>query len=710
MKLVPGACGEIWQLFCRFALRFLSSVESFFGAFLGDQRNWTASGKVIRGGSRFALDRAPCEKSDCQDRPFPATLIGLARTNTEKLLVKLIATFLSVGVLLMAVGHVAAAESDAAKQSPALVNITRQDHQGTVHQIATSSRKGVRVFVFMTGECPVSRTYFPVLNDLYTTWGKNEKDIQLLGVWADVTQSPKQVSTFAEEFSLDFPILLDRDAALGKALQPTTVPEVFVIDPHGEIAYHGRIDDRFLQLGSRKPEPTEDTLKLAVEKVRAGLPVPIATTEPVGCYYELPPMKAPSEAELTFNRDIAPILNANCVICHREGEVGPFTLTSYMDAAKRARQIARVVDEKLMPPWKASQVHGEFEGQRTLTDREIDTLKAWAKTERAEGDPADLPPLPTFASDWKLGEPDLVLEMEEDFDVPAGGPDIFRNFVIPYEIPQDKLVAAVEFKPGDASVVHHSILYIDNSGKAREKDERAAGPGYSTFGGPGFVPAGSIGGWSPGKMPRFLPDGMGRRMHKGADLVMQIHYHPSGKAAKDRSKVGIYFVDKPKQEAFAIWTSSFDLHIPPGEANYKETASYKLPADVTLLSCIPHLHLLGQQMTATAHLPDGSTKVLIDIPQWDFNWQDEYMVAEPYTLPAGTKIVVEATYDNSAANPSNPSSPPQLVTFGEETTDEMLYCFFLVVANEKANTGLVAGDAFTQEVMRRAAHRLKGGK
>lgn len=617
---------------------------------------------------------------------------------------------LSVGVLLVvACGWLPAEEAAKALEASSLINVTRQDHQGNVHQIAANSRKAVRVFVFMTGECPVSRTYFPVLNDLHQAWGANQKDVQLLGIWADVTQTPQEVAGMVKEFSIEFPVLLDRDASLGKALKPTTVPEVFVLDHHGKVAYRGRIDDRFLQLGSRKPAATEDTLKLAVEKVAAGMPVLEPVTKPVGCYYELPPTPSPAEAKLTFNRDIAPILNANCVVCHREGEVGPFTLTSYMDAAKRARQIARVVDTKLMPPWKAAQVHGEFEGQRTLTDREIETLKAWAVSDRAEGDAADLPLLPAAASDWVLGEPDLVLEMEEDFEVPAGGADIFRNFVIPYDIPEDKLVATVEFKPGDASVVHHSLLYLDKSGKARTKDKAAPGPGYSTFGGPGFVPSGSIGGWSPGKMPRPLQDGLGRKMQKGADLVMQIHYHPSGKATKDRSKVGIYFVDKPKNEAFAIWTSSFDLDIPPGEENYKATATYKLPAEVTLLSCIPHMHLLGQQMTATAHLPDGTSQVLIDVPQWDFNWQDEYMLADPMQLPAGTKIEVTAVYDNSENNPTNPSSPPQRVTFGEETTDEMLYCFFLVAAKDPKMTPVVEGDSFTQEVLRRSAHRIKSG-
>lgn len=621
----------------------------------------------------------------------------------------MISLFRPITLLLMIAGcltPLGAAEHAPGPQSLD-VTLQRQDHLGQLHTVAPHSRKAARVLVFLTGECPIARSYFPQLNRLYEAWGKNEGEIELLGVWADVTQSPRQVAEFVHDLDIQFPVLLDRDAELGAALTPTNIPEAFVLNAEGAVLYRGRIDDRYLELGKRRPQATEETLRDAAEAVANDKPVAMARTEPVGCYYELPPQAEAGSAELTYNRDIAPILYANCVVCHREGEVGPFPLTSYLDAAKRARQIAKVVELKLMPPWKAAQTHGEFEGQRTLTKREIATLTAWAKTERAEGDAADRPPLPTFADQWHLGPPDLVLEMDEDFIVPADGPDIFQNFPIPYDIPEDKLVAAVDFKPGDSSVVHHSLLFLDNSGRARKRDAKTPEPGYSTFGGPGFAPSGSIGGWSPGKTPRPLPNGLGRKMDKGSDLVMQIHYHPTGKETRDRSKVGIYFVDKPKDEAFAIWTSSFDLDIPPGEANYKAEASYTLPADLTMLSCIPHMHLLGQEMTVTARLPDGTTRQLIHVPQWDFNWQDEYMYAQPFKLPKGTRLEVVARYDNSEGNPSNPSSPPKRVTFGEETTDEMLYCFFLVVADDPRHVPAIVADTFTQEALRQTTYRLK---
>jgi hypothetical protein len=396
-------------------------------------------------------------------------------------------------------------------------------------------------------------------------------------------------------------------------------------------------------------------------------------------------------------------LFANCVTCHREGEVGPFALTSYQDAAKRAKQIVRVVDRGLMPPWKAAETHGEFEGQRTLTSRQIEVLKAWTDAGRAEGSPSELPALPQFSSGWRLGEPDLIVEMQDEFEVPADGPDLFQNFVIPIDIPEDKLVAVADFIPGNPRIVHHCLLLLDSNHVARKLDSMTPEPGYPSFGDPGFLPTGSIGGWSPGKTPRRLPNQLGRYLKKGSDLVVQIHYHPNGKVEKDRSKIGIYFVDKPAGVAVAIWASAFTHDIPPGESNYRVAASYTLPTDVLMLGCVPHMHLLGREMRAVAKLPDGTQRQLIHVPDWDFNWQDEYHFARPFKMPKGTQLDVEAFYDNSSDNPSNPSSPPQRVTWGEGTTDEMLYCFFFVATDDSRETPLLMRDVLKREILGKAA-------
>jgi hypothetical protein len=329
-------------------------------------------------------------------------------------------------------------------------------------------------------------------------------------------------------------------------------------------------------------------------------------------------------------------------------------------------------------------------GERWLTTRQIELFAQWSRTGRAKGDPADEPPPPEFAEGWQLGEPDLVLTMPDEFTLPPDGPDQLQHFVVATNLAEDRLVAAVEFRPGNRRVVHHCVLFLDSTGAARKLDAATPEPGYLRFGSPGFLPTGSIGGWSVGNTARPLPGGMGRLLKQGSDLVMQIHYHPSGKKEVDRSSVGLYFVKRPIAESLAepakvvdaIWMADYRIDIPPGESNFERATQYTLPKDVILVGIVPHMHLIGRSMNVWAALPDGTRKSLIEIPDWDFNWQDEYYYERPFRLPAGTRIDVAARYDNSAANPANPSSPPARVTYGEQTTDEMLFCFFLLTTEK----------------------------
>jgi hypothetical protein len=276
--------------------------------------------------------------------------------------------------------------------------------------------------------------------------------------------------------------------------------------------------------------------------------------------------------------------------------------------------------------------------------------------------------------------------MAEPFTVPADGPDLLQNFVIPIDIAEDKLVAAVEFHPGNKRVAHHSVLFLDASGAARKLDKATPEPGYANFGGPGFLPSGALGGWSVGNTPRPLPNGMGRYLKKGSDLVVQMHYHPTGKVETDQSEIGLYFVKKPVAESLkepatlvgSIWMANYEMEIAAGEIDYRRSTSYTLPKEVIMVGVVPHMHLLGKAMKVTATLPDKTVKTLIDIRNWNYNWQDEYYYERPFKLPAGTRLDVEAVFDNSDGNPSNPSSPPKRVTWGDGTTDEMLFCFFLL--------------------------------
>jgi hypothetical protein len=475
--------------------------------------------------------------------------------------------------------------------------------------------------------------------------------------------------------------LFDASGELAAQLKPTHVPEAFVLDETLQLAYRGRIDDIYPQIGKRRQQASEHNLQDAILALADGKPVEVNVTKPVGCLFESWEERGAKRA-ITYNRDIAPIVQSNCLVCHREGEVGPFPLASYEDVSKRADQLAAVTSSRQMPPWMPAAGQEHFIGERRLTDFEIKLIADWAKSGAAEGNAADLPPAPEFYPGWRLGEPDLIVSMPEPFDVPAEGADIFQNFVIPIDIPTDKVVAAVDVKAGCKSVVHHVILFLDSNGKARALDSKTPEPGYSSFGGPGFLPTGSIGGWSPGSSGKRLRGDMGRYLKKGSDLVMQVHYHPSGKAERDQTKVGIYFVEKPKNIVAGIWAANYQMDIPADEKQYKMSAEYTVPDEIQLVAIWPHMHLIGRQITATAHLPDGSSKELVSIDNWDFNWQDEYQYKQPISLPKGTRLHVEAIYDNSAENPANPNKPPQRVTFGEATTDEMLYCFFIVAAKE----------------------------
>lgn len=386
----------------------------------------------------------------------------------------------------------------------------------------------------------------------------------------------------------------------------------------------------------------------------------------------------------TFTRDIAPIIFNNCTSCHREGEIGPFELKTYRDVQKRARLIAETTKDRQMPPWKPEPGFGHFADERRLSDKDIATIQAWVNANTPEGDAKDLPAIPKFTDGWQLGKPDIVLAMKEKFTVPAEGRDVFRCFVLPLEVPEGKYIRAVEYRPGNRKVVHHAILYVDASGRAREleKNARAAGdgPGYSRMGGPGFMPAGGFGGWAPGASPWVLPEGAQVRMKPGSDVVVQTHFHPTGKPEDEQSSIGIYLIDKPPARAM-VGTALGDvrININPGDKAYRIEHAMTLPADVEAVGLFPHAHLICKEIKVDATLPDGKVEPLIWIKDWDFNWQGQYRFDKPIKLPAQTKINAVFIYDNSSDNPRNPNSPPKRVRFGEQTTDEMAFVFMQVI-------------------------------
>jgi mono/diheme cytochrome c family protein len=388
-----------------------------------------------------------------------------------------------------------------------------------------------------------------------------------------------------------------------------------------------------------------------------------------------------ADTRVTFTETIAPIVYANCVSCHRPGEAAPFSLISYDDVRNRAALIAKVTQARYMPPWQATHGYGDFEGERRLTDAQIEAIATWVKNGMPQGDPARMPGLPKFTDGWQLGTPDLILEMSKEFEVPASGPDIFRNFVVPSGLLEDKWVRAVEFRPSARKVVHHALFAYVRGGAYASIDGADGKPGFRGLApigaNPAISPAGPLGGWAVGATPRFLPDGQALPMGTGSDLIIQMHFHPSGKVERERSTVGIYFAPKAPERRLRVlqlpglFGIGAGIDIPAGEKNYEISRSATVPVDVKVYLANPHAHYLGKEFKATATLPDGSTRPLLWIQNWDFNWQDGYNYKEPVILPKGTRIDVRITYDNSASNPRNPSNPPQRVWWGEESTDEM---------------------------------------
>jgi len=381
----------------------------------------------------------------------------------------------------------------------------------------------------------------------------------------------------------------------------------------------------------------------------------------------------------TFSGEIAPILYQNCAGCHRPGQVAPFPLLTYHDAAKRANLIASVTAKRYMPPWKAEPGYGHFQDERRLTSAQIEAIAEWARNGAPEGDPRKKPAPPQFASGWQAGQPDAVFTTPQPFHIPADGRDVFQCFVIPLGFTADRYVKTVEFHPGNPRVVHHSLLFLDASGEARRLDAATPEAGYPCFGGPGIAISGALGGWAPGATPRPLPDGVAHAVRKGTDLVIQIHYHPSGKPEADQSSVGLTFGDAPRQGLTGMVAGTRQIDLAPGARNQLVTDWISVPEDVDLIGITPHAHLLCTEMKVDAQLPGGRTEPLIWIKDWDFNWQGQYRYAEPVHLPKGTRIVMRYVYDNSEANPRNPSNPPKRVTFGEQTTDEMALLFLQVV-------------------------------
>jgi hypothetical protein len=382
-----------------------------------------------------------------------------------------------------------------------------------------------------------------------------------------------------------------------------------------------------------------------------------------------------SEATPTYATEIAPVLFEKCTPCHRPGQVAPFSLMNYEDAQRRSATIARVTEQRFMPPWKAVAGYGNFKHENRLTNEQIATIKEWHEAGAPRGDASKEPKPPTFGTEWALGKPDILVSADRDYKLAAEGEDVYRNFVIKTDFKEPRWIRAIDVAPGNREVVHHVIAFLDEGDRAKglEASANDGQPGYETSGGGvGFMPNGALGGWAPGLQPFATPKGSAFLLKPGTSIVLQVHYHKSGKEETDRTKLALYFAaEEIEKEMRLAWIANPFFTLPAGDAKKTVNMAFTLPFDATAYGAMPHMHMLGKSMRAWIELPDGREMPLVHVADWDFNWQLSYEFDKPIKIPAGSTIRATATYDNSATNPKNPHNPPKEVRWGEQTTDEM---------------------------------------
>jgi peroxiredoxin/cytochrome c553 len=565
-----------------------------------------------------------------------------------------------------------------------IANIAFTAADGKTTQLYDIKDKKAIVLVFLSFDCPVSTSYLQPLADLAHEFGP--RGIAFVGLTTNQDETPADVALHIKEFNVPFPVVLDKQLAGADAVTAERTPEVFVLDASYVLRYRGRIDDAYYARLKRNQKVSRHDLRLALDEILSGRPVSVAVTEAIGCHILRPLAVAAKVSKVTYHKDVLPILQKNCQECHRPDGAAPFALMNFRQAVNWAADIKAYTQSRRMPPWKID-AGLPFQNERRLSDREIAVLADWADSGTPEGNNQDAPAPGKFAKGWRLGKPDLVLTLSEDFQIGPTGNDVFRCFVLPTNLTEDKFVQALEVKPGNPRLVHHALLFIDTAGKGRAleqlqlkvlfKDPQGGNPldkGSGYFGGMGvgFLPAGNLGGWAPGQLPRTLPEGIGVSLPKGSDVIIQMHYHRNGRLEKDKTAIGLYYskqkVIRPYQVEVLI--GLFEA-IPAGNEHFVVKGTSYVTEDMILYDLLPHMHMVGKEIKVTMTPPDGQPTLLFHIKDWDFNWQETYIFEEPLQVKAGTRLDLEAVYDNSAKNPNNPFQPPRTVIYGEQTFNEM---------------------------------------
>ncbi len=520
----------------------------------------------------------------------------------------------------------------------------------------------ILVVAMLGTECPLAKLYSHRLSEIENEYSK--KSVRVIGVMSNRQDSLEEIAAFASRQKITYPLLKDAGNRFADQIDARRTPEVFVYDRMRELRYRGRIDDQY-GIGYIRDEPRCNDLRLAIDAIIEGQNVAVEKTEAVGCIIGRTNAGADdSKSHVTFGGKVAEILNRRCVECHREGEIAPFALTDYDEAAGWAEMIAEVVTENRMPPWNATDAHARFANDRSLTKAEKETLVAWAEAGAPAGDLSKLPTIPERVSGWLLPrKPDLILPVStEPVKVPATGTVRYQYFRVDPKLNEDRWIEAAELRPGNREVVHHILAF------ATPKGQREGLNGARGF----------LVGYVPGARLELAPKGYAKRIPAGSDLIFQVHYTPIGSDTFDQSELGICFADSEAITHEIITTSAVQprLNIPPGEPNYETNAvSPRFPKEATLLSMSPHMHVRGKSFRYELETFGGQRTTLLDIPNYDFNWQTTYVLDPPMKVPAASRILCKAVYDNSEGNLNNPD-PSANVRWGDQTWDEMMIGYY----------------------------------
>lgn len=540
------------------------------------------------------------------------------------------------------------------------VDFSGPDIAGANRKLSEWRDRPIVVLAFLGAECPAARRYAQRLEEFQLQW--RARGVAIVGVDPNAGESNTAVAKWQAELGLSFPILRDDHQRLCRRLGISRTPEVVVLDSKRRLRYRGRIDDQFSP-GVHAGRPGREYLQLAVTALLAGTPVDISFTEPAGC--PLQPAQMATRGPVTWRQQIAPIVHRRCVSCHQPGGIGPFSLVTGADAAKHVRAIREAVAERRMPPWHADPRFGRFANDPSLTDDERRLIEQWAEcgaplgeVVAATGERARN----VNKTSWSIGPPDVVFTAPM-FEVPATGVLPYQHFSIQPNFSEDHWIQEAELRPGNRAVVHHATVFLRPAGHAQAAIQ-------------GELQSFSLLTFAPGTAPLVLPAGMAKKIPRGWELLIVVHYVTTGRPESDQTSLAVRFAD-PKTVRKEVATNlliSEDMVLPPG-SQHTESRSRRFDREVLLLSLYPHMHLRGRRFWFEATYPDGRIETLLHVPRWDMDWQHRYVLAEPKFLPAGTVLTARAEYDNSADNPNNPD-PAATVRVGQQTTDEMFNGYY----------------------------------